>query len=67
MTDIVTQTDFCYTAEQLPDIEEFLDGLGVSYEVFEEDEGVFGIAMVNLDNLTMSKIYEWELSYCEGI
>jgi hypothetical protein len=64
MTDYpIVQTDFCYSAEELRDLEAFLDSLEVNYEVFEDDDDCFKAVLTNIDSLTMLKIAEWEMNY----
>jgi hypothetical protein len=68
MTDYpIVQTDFCYSAEELPDLEAFLDSLEVNYEVFEDDDDCFKAVLTNIDSLTMLKIAEWEMNYAGSL
>ena len=63
----ILQTDFCYSEEELVDLEEFLDSLEVSYEIFEDDDNGFKAVLTNVDKATYLKIAEWELEYAEGL
>jgi hypothetical protein len=63
----ITNTDFCYSQEELKDLEAFLDGLAVTYEVFVEDEeeSLYKAVICNAEPGILHKIYEWELDYFE--
>lgn len=61
------QTDFCYSEEELQDLEKFLDSLGVSYEIFEDEDDCFKAAITDLSPALVTKIAEWELEYAEGL
>lgn len=64
MTDYpIVQTDFCYSAEELLDLEAFLDSLEVHYEIFEDGDDCFKAVLTNIDSVTMLKIAEWEMDY----
>lgn len=68
MTDYpILQTDFCYSAEELLDLEAFLDSLEVSYEIFEDDDDCFKAVLTNIDAVTMLKIAEWEMDYAGSL
>jgi len=67
MTTNIAHTDFCYSPEELNDLEAFLDSLEVTYEIFAEDEeeSLYKAVICDAEPGILHRIYEWELNYFE--